>query len=347
MGFAFAVTNKTAVRGGYGIFFAPLGGAGFNGLSVPNSGFTAYTPWVSTLDGITPLNPLSNSFPQGFILPTGNSQGVATQIGQSVNGMDRHRPVSYAAEWNVDVQQTLPDNFLFDIAYTGSHGVHLYGDFNPNQVPDQYLSMGNGLLQQVANPFSGSIPSGALSGSTVAASQLLRPFPQFTGVTIGNASFFGASSYNAMQLKAEKRYSQGFNLLLAYTWSKLMDNIPASETGFPGGSFGGTGIQDWDNLRAEWAIASFDTRIIWRSTESMSFHSGRAPFLQSQPGGEYHRRRLATEWDHERGERNSARGIRGFEYVVQRWWNTARQLERKKSNPAWPDFKETEPILRR
>ena len=38
-----------------------------------------------------------------------------------------------------------------------------------------------------------------------------------------------------------------------------MDNIPASETGFPGGSFGGTGIQDWDNLRAERAVASFDT----------------------------------------------------------------------------------------
>ena len=95
--------------------------------------------------------------------------------------------------------------------------------------------------------------------STVAASQLLRPFPQFTGVTMGNASFFGASSYNAMQLKVEKRYSHGFNLLLAYTWSNLMDNIPASETGFPGGSFGGTGIQDWDNLRAEWEVASFDT----------------------------------------------------------------------------------------
>ena len=38
-----------------------------------------------------------------------------------------------------------------------------------------------------------------------------------------------------------------------------MDNVPASTTGFPGGSFGGTGIQDWDNLRAEWAVASFDT----------------------------------------------------------------------------------------
>jgi len=115
------------------------------------------------------------------------------------------------------------------------------------------------LLQQVNNPFYGKISSGALSNSTVSASQLLLPYPQFQNVTLGNSSFFGASSYNAMQVKLEKRYSHGFNLLVAYTWSKLMDNIPASETGFPGGSFGGTGIQDWDNLHAERAISSFDT----------------------------------------------------------------------------------------
>ena len=259
VGFALAVTKNTAIRGGYGIFFAPLGGAGFNGYSVPNSGFLASTPWISTLDGITPLNTLSNSFPQGFILPTGSSEGLATQLGQSVVGMDRNRPVSYATEWNLDVQQQLPDNILFDIAYTGSHGIHLYGDFNPDQLPDQYLTMGNALLKQVNNPFSGYIKSGALSDSTISASQLLRPFPQFLSVTLGNSSFFGASSYNAMQVKLEKRYSQGFNLMFAYTWSKLLDNIPASETGFPGGSFGGTGIQDWDNLRAERAVAAFDT----------------------------------------------------------------------------------------
>ncbi len=259
LGFAFSASQNTTVRGGFGIFFAPLGGAGFNGLSVPNSGFVASTPWISSLDGVTPLNTLSNPFPQGFIFPTGSSQGLATQLGQNVNGMARNRPISYAEEWNLDIQRSLPAEILFDVAYAGSHGVHLYGDFNPDQLPDQYLARGSQLNQQVANPFYGKIASGGLSSSTVASSQLLRPFPQFTGVTLGNGSFFGASSYNALQVKLDKRFSHGFNFLVAYTWSKLMDNIPASETGFPGGSFGGTGIQDWDNLRAEWAIASFDT----------------------------------------------------------------------------------------
>ena len=60
-------------------------------------------------------------------------------------------------------------------------------------------------------------------------------------------------------MKLDKHYSNGFNLLVSYTWSKLMDNMPASETGFPGGSFGGTYPQDWYNLRAERSVSSFDT----------------------------------------------------------------------------------------
>lgn len=259
LGFSFSISPKTVVRGGYGIFFAPLGGAGFNGLSVPNTGFSASTPWVGTLDGVTPLNTLSNPFPQGFILPTGSSKGLATQLGQGVVGMERHRPISYAEEWNLDIQRSLPGNVLFDIAYAGSHGIHLYYDYNPDQLPDKYLSLGSKLNQQVANPFYGKIASGGLSSPTVAMSQLLRPFPQFTSVLLGNVSFWGASSYNSLQVKLDKRYSNGFNFLVSYTWSKLMDNMPASETGFPGGSFGGTYPQDWDNLRAEWAVASFDT----------------------------------------------------------------------------------------
>jgi Carboxypeptidase regulatory-like domain/TonB dependent receptor len=282
VGFAYAANAHTTVRGGYGIFFAPLGGAGFNGNSVPNTGFLATTNWVGTLDGVTPLDTLSNPFPQGFVPPTGSSLGLSTQIGQSVVGMQRNRPVSYAQQWNLDVQQDLGRSVLLDIAYAGGHGVHLYGDYNPNQLPDQYLGMGAALNNQVQNPFAGAITSGGLSSPTVAQSQLLRPFAQFTGVTLGNTSFFGASLYHALQVKLSRRYQNGFSLLASYTWSKLMDNIPASETGFPGGSFGGTGIQDWDNLRAEWAVASFDTPqyFAFNGIYELPFGKGK-PFLNS------------------------------------------------------------------
>jgi hypothetical protein len=62
-----------------------------------------------------------------------------------------------------------------------------------------------------------------------------------------------------LQVKVERRFANGFSLSGSYTFSKLMDNLPSSETGFPGGAFSGGGTQDWYNLRAEWSVAEFNT----------------------------------------------------------------------------------------
>lgn len=258
LGFAYAATSNTVIRGGYGLFMGPVIGTGYNGNGVPATGYQGSTPWVTTLNGLTPLNLLSNPFPQGFTYATGSSLGLATDIGQPVVAMDRTRHNSYSEGWNLDVQQMFPGKILFDLAYAGSHGVHLYGDYNANQLPDKYLGLGSQLNNLVSNPFYGKIASGSLSGPTVAQSQLLLPYPQFTGVTLGNGSFYGASVYNALQLKIERRFQDGFSVLVSYTWSKLMDNVQPNN-GFPGGSFAGGAPQDWDNLRGEWSLATFDT----------------------------------------------------------------------------------------
>lgn len=246
------------IRGGFGIFYGPMTGGGFDGAAVPTTGFSATTTWVGTLNGITPVNLLSNPFPQGFAFPTGSSQGLATSIGQSVTGFSRSRPTPYAEQFNLDVQQEFPYSLVLDIAYAGSHGVHLVGDFNANSLPDKYLSMGNALLAQAENPFYGSVQNGSLSGPTVSQEQLLLPYPQFSGVTLGGVTSYGASSYNALQVKVEKRISNGFSLLAAYTWSKFMDNIPSTESGFPGASFFEPGLQDWNNLKANRSLSDFD-----------------------------------------------------------------------------------------
>ncbi len=259
LGFAYAVTDSTALRGGFGLFMGPTVGSGYNGNGVPGTGFVGSTPWVTTLNGVNPLNLLRNPFPTGFVYATGSSLGLATDLGQSVVAMARHRSTSYAEQWNLDLQHTFFKNLLFDLAYAGSHGVHLYGDYTANQLPDHYLGLGSQLNAQVANPFFGKITTGGLSGSTVAQSQLLVPYPQFTGVTLGDGSSYGASVYNALELKVERRFSDGASILGSYTWSKLMDNVGPTTTGFPGGSFAGGGIQDWDNLPAEWSLATFDT----------------------------------------------------------------------------------------
>jgi len=91
-------------------------------------------------------------------------------------------------------------------------------------LPDQYLSLGDGLSRSVANPFFGIIPTtSSLGQATTTAGQLLRPYPQFTDVqhTWGT---FAHSSYHALQVKFRKRYRSGLQMLVAYSWSKMLDD---------------------------------------------------------------------------------------------------------------------------
>ena len=53
--------------------------------------------------------------------------------------------------------------------------------------------------------------------------QALRPFPQFVTVRVASPPW-GNSSYHTLNLKLEKRYSDGLSLLMNYTWSKSIDD---------------------------------------------------------------------------------------------------------------------------
>ena len=260
IGFSYSATTSTQVRGGFGLIFAPMNGGGFNSNAVPTTGFSAASTWVSTLNNATLISTFDNPFPNGFLLPVGSSQGLATFLGTSVNAMSLRRPTSYAEQWNLDIQQRLLGSLLIDLAYAGSRGLHLQADFDADQLPDSDLAMGAQLNQTVPNPFYGNplVSTGALSKATVAQSQLLLPYPQFTGVTLNDGTTFGKSFYNALELNVKKQVSKGFSVTGAYTWSKLMDNLPPSTTGFPGGTYASGALQDYYNLRAEWAPAAFD-----------------------------------------------------------------------------------------
>jgi hypothetical protein len=74
---------------------------------------------------------------------------------------------------------------LIEAACVGNRGIALANsNVDLDQLSDNLLSMGSALLDQVANPFHGIIASGALASRTVARGQLLRPYAQYTGVTV-------------------------------------------------------------------------------------------------------------------------------------------------------------------
>jgi hypothetical protein len=223
LGVAYKVNEDTVLRGGFGIFHAPPLGSVLTS-SVGFAAVTASRP--AQADGVTPQFNLSNPFPQGLIQPTGSSLGLNTLAGQNISGVVREQKISYSEQWSLDLQRRLPMNFVVTVGYAGNHGLHLYVPVNYNQLPDSALALGSQVLAQVPNPFYGIITdqTSPLSAPTVQYGQLLRPHPQFLNIA-STGSPIGQSSYHALQLSVEHRFSDNLALLFTYTHSKMIDNV--------------------------------------------------------------------------------------------------------------------------
>ncbi len=144
-GLAYRLDNKTVIRSGYGIFYLP-NDVRWN--MVPNNDAVNSfdNPYNGTLNGsVTPLDTLSNPFPNGLLPTPGRSENLQKiLIGQGVNGAIYNDPYSYAQQWNLDVQRELPGGFALSAAYAGSKGVHLPGpDQQLNQLPPEFMAMGS------------------------------------------------------------------------------------------------------------------------------------------------------------------------------------------------------------
>ncbi len=226
-GFAYRLTGKTVLRGGWGIYTVP--NIIFGNVQ---TGFSQSTPLTASQDrGLTFVGTLNNPWPGGALQPVGNSQGPNTFLGQSLT---RFAPLDLQNAQNmrylINVQRELPGQWLLEAGYTGSHGYDLTADAELNAIPAQFLSTSpvrdqptiDFLAQLVTNPFFNLLPTG-FNAATVARSQLLRPFPQFNNVPTSASD--GTSSYNSAQVKIEKRFSHGYSVLASYTASRYTERV--------------------------------------------------------------------------------------------------------------------------
>lgn len=255
-GLAWQVNDKTVLRTGFGIFHHPL---------TPNTdaslGFSRTTSSLTTqADGVTPTYALQNPFPQGILAADGSKLGLLTFVGQGISGPVRQQRLPYQTQWSFDVQRQLPWKWVLDIGYAGTAAVALPSGVQYNQIPDSALALGTQLNQTVANPFFGIItdPTSTLSRSTVQSGQLLRPYPQFTG-TSGNQVAAGHSSYHGLQMRLDRRYSNGLAVLFAYTKSKTMDN-----TGDFGGFLGAGGFTNNNCFKCDRSLSLQDVPSVLR-----------------------------------------------------------------------------------
>ena len=259
VGAAYQLFSKTVMHAGYGVFWLPNDVAW--DYSPNNDPINSYTTnYLATVYTGIPANNISNPFPQGIIAPPGRNPSYAsTLLGSGVNESQLANPYGYAQQWNADLQQQFGSGFLVDVAYGGAKGTHLPIDSPQiDQLPDQFLSLGSQLTQNVTNPYYGVVTAAGspLAQSTVSLGQLLRPYPQYNGVNFAGQGI-GDSTYESLQVSAQKRFSGGNSILVAYTHAKLISNTDTITGWLEAGGTGG--VQDWNNLKAEKSLASFDT----------------------------------------------------------------------------------------
>ncbi len=316
LGFAFAATPKTVIRGGFGIFFIPnYVSFGTNPYVDPVS--SATSPFFASNDGgLTPSATLDantcslsgpgaasfackgqgpfNTGPSGantLVAVAGRnpqpnvSQYILNQSNFSATGYTVQK-YGYLEQYNLDIQRELPAGFFVDLAYAGSHGVHLEQfNTNINQIGDSFINQAAQqaaagqtvtIGQKVSNPFSQSLP-GALGPGNFIQGQLDRPFPEYAGL---NLNGFGccSSNYNALQATVTRRFQGGGTMLVAYTNAKLMSNTDTLTSWLEGGTSGGVGaVQDWNNLKDERSLSSQDVsqRLVISYVLDLPFGHGR------------------------------------------------------------------------
>lgn len=276
-GLAYKLTDATVLRAAYGLFYQPIVNTGFGAATFGALGYDGDTPYLASTDGsLTPAGRLSNPYPDGLNPPTGNTAGPNTLLGQSVTTQLRNVVAPYTQQFNVGVQHQM-GTWLVDIGYVGSRGVNQYINVPANQLDPSYFSLGTALNQQVPNPFLGLVPRGTFTAPTLSRGQLLRPFPQFTDVQYNTVSA-GQMNYNALQLKLEKRFSNGFSLLAAHTWSKNIGNVGERY-------WRSTGVQNQYDLQRERSLSPIDVghRFTAAFLYDLPFGKGR-PWANSLPG---------------------------------------------------------------
>src|SRR5262249_25617340 len=128
--------------------------------------------------------------------------------------------IPYVEAWNLSIQQVLPLRFTIDVAYVGSHGVDTYSAPNIN------------------------------AGLTIGAGALGQPqYPRTATTTLYSQGH--SSSYNALQVKLDRRFSSGLELTTAFTWQKAM--------GYQNGDDGG--LDFYINQRRNYARVDFDRTV--------------------------------------------------------------------------------------
>ena len=278
VGFAYAATPNTSIRGGFGISYVHYTRAGsgdITAINAPQAQFAAVTQATNSATNTpTAAHHCSSPLPAQIIatgttapscyatIDQGFPSGLVTSFNpatDNITWVPRNTRDSYVESFYLAIQRQLFKNSLIDVAYVGNHGLKLQQIINGNQRN--------------------------VTGGTTAATYA-RPFANWPS-DITEALNEAMSNYNALQVRYEQRMVGGLTLLNSFTWEHSLDNASASLEGNT------PSPQDATNLRAEYAQSDYNLPVanVTSLIYNMPFGRGRRfghewnPVLDAVAGG--------------------------------------------------------------
>lgn len=262
LGFSWAPgkDRKTTIRGGYGIFYAPIDFQIDYVVQALNEidGKRQIAQVLSVLSAANPtapngpINIFSTLRAQGVIgIPTPQRPITAanlTQFGINVSQTGPRPPLTvlfrpapdyvngYAQQFSFGIEREVVKNLAFSASYVGVRGLHLTTSRDIN------------LLPAPVNPAKGIRDWGAFAANPTGAAFFVNPLVFQENLYESNAN----SDYHGLMLEATHRMSRRATFHFNYTFSKAIDETTDFNSDFQ--------PNDQTNRRAERALSSFDQR---------------------------------------------------------------------------------------
>ena len=250
-GFSYAFSEKTVLRGGYGIFYgrttAIMVGTAHsnNGVNILGATLTCTT---------TATNPCP-TYPNVFAAaPSAGAQRPNLFL------FAENYQQPYVQQGRIGIERELIKNVSLAVTYLYFRGVHLSRTRDINL----FAPVSTPAVDQNGQTFTVQ----RFPGSSFTATAPVRPFANYNRISLFENS--ANSRYNGLAVQARQRFSpthwvpffedSGSQFLLSYTFSKAEDDKPDQTAVVPGGGDDSKVTQNSFDLRDEWGYSDADQR---------------------------------------------------------------------------------------
>lgn len=287
-GVAYSPTTRLTIRSGVGLYYDR--GEYFTEFSPPAGGTGASGPFEATVappfvfpvysaPGATLAGPFGSTVPPPPVSSSAQFQTLLPNIGETISGnyppnntfgpflfggYAMNNKLPYAENWMVDVQYQPASNWLFTLGYLGNHSQHLVLAIPFNEP----------ILATPNNPVNGQIYSYGGMATTALDLEPISTFEfagnapvrvPYVGYDMNSLQYeaVGISNYDALEVQAHERLSNGLQFTAAYTWSHALDEQSASTVYNTG--------NNPNSPRGSYASADFDQPNVFIVNYSYSF----------------------------------------------------------------------------